>query len=510
MQAPWCLAVTGGSPVAYTVISTEQLVVLTASIELPSNVAVESAIDSSSNLQLLTSAGQDALHKFLLCAEVEAAQYDTSYDGYGCAKTTVILAAFDRGSPQSTQVKLSVRSGSTLTLNLVSATAVSAEYLCATAVSLTGVLLTGLPPPAGWRPVLHRKWFVVKPHVRKTTVKFSPPHVLAPHRRAGEVGEVRCVSNCGTMVRWSNAVESPTQEVMPFRKILTPARVTKAVRVRKYPHRNADILDEVPFGCERTAVGQQIDEATGEMYVCWEDGGWSRVQGADGPFLIERRLENCVVFPSSKLYTSAREGKGVRIRDAPSLKAREIGSMEANEVREALALHSDEDGNQFVQWKAGGYSCVGGLHGSFLVELLPLHQSLRQPVLRASPRAPSPDVIDVGRCARKRARDSESDSLSEAELDPTSRKGSHNPPNVGISPGLVPQELHDNVKQGKVNISVLPRVSLNGEDSDDEECHGVCSDDDEWSDDGEYESDDYDEDAADDDDDSDWEGDDDA
>lgn len=68
-------------------------------------------------------------------------------------------------------------------------------------------------------------------------------------------------------------------------------------------------------------------------------------------FLVEKKLQGCQVFDTARYFTSARVDRGVRIRAEPSIHSKQIGVMDANEVKEAVALHVDKLGNIFLEWK---------------------------------------------------------------------------------------------------------------------------------------------------------------
>eukprot|EP00744_Colponema_vietnamica_P007357 GILI01010598.1.p1 GENE.GILI01010598.1~~GILI01010598.1.p1 ORF type:complete len:742 (-),score=163.22 GILI01010598.1:94-2253(-) len=68
-------------------------------------------------------------------------------------------------------------------------------------------------------------------------------------------------------------------------------------------------------------------------------------------FLVEKKLNGCIVFDTPRYFTSARTDRGVRIRAEPSIHSKQTGIMDANEVKEAVALHVDKIGNVFLEWK---------------------------------------------------------------------------------------------------------------------------------------------------------------
>lgn len=515
MQSPWFLDFSGGAPTEHRVFGTDQIIILHATLHCRGG-DVPSEIDTSA--ARLRTALPDAdlpQPKFLLCARVTPAEYDVSYDRYADTSSDVILTSFPVGTGSfSRPVKFAVRAGSLITLTITSSVAISAEMLASVSVHCGGVLLNGVASHSGWRPVIRNKWFSVKPTVKSTSVTGAPPHILAPELRAGQVAEARCVSSCGTTVRWANNVESPLHEVVPYRRTFTPCRADKVVRIRRFPHRNADVIGEVPFGTQLEAIGQTVDDVEGETYVLWDKGGWSRIAGSSGLFLIESQLGECEVFETPRLFTSSNEDRGVRIRATPSLKGKQIGEMEPNEVREAIAIHIDPEAHtKFVQWKSGGYSCLSGVKGQFLVEIIPHHLPLRAPPLRATRPPPSPEIVTLDR--KRPRREAPVDEEEEADVSlPAAhkRRMDARPVDHGISPSLLPQSLQQDLSSGKVPLSSLPAVSLrapHGNDNDDDEESECDSDDDDseyfsgseevdGSDEELFTSDDYDEDAFDD------------
>lgn len=547
MQTPWSFVVKGSSAAAsWTADVDQQLIILSAVFE-SSKQPVRSALDhpQDDGAMAVIMASQDSeagegiapCAKILLCATITPAAHDTAYDGYATHAPPTILAASPlhgsgNGAIHFTQsMKLSVRPGATIEFSLVPTAPVSAERLAHVKVTCVGIMLNDLPPPSGWRPVIDAKWFVVKPSIRKTTVVHAPPHILSPSRRAGEVLEAQAVSSCGNHIMWTNRVVTLQSEVQPYRRSYTPARIDKPVRIRRFPHRNADVIGFVPFGEHRLAVGHVVEHDTQDVYIRWQSGGWSRTNGTGGAFLVEDRfssatnaalpstlgggsastdqLSGCTVFEQPRLYTSSREGRGVRVRFEPQLTSKQIGMMEPNEVREAIALHRNEVGVEFVEWKAGGFSCLGGPHGSFLFHMIP-NQPLRCHPLRSSRGPPSPEVISLDR--RKRSREDMERNEDEDDLEDILplRRSEGTPEAVGISPHLIPSDLRRELASGKTSLTNLPRVNMNGdeddsgEDSDDsgEEVDESDSDfedsfdDEDGSDEECYSTDDYDDDAV--------------
>jgi hypothetical protein len=523
MQTPWSIVVKGiSSTSTWKADVTEQLIIISAVFESktqPVKSAIDHPLEDGAVMTSQESADVGAA-KILLCSKITPAEYDTAYDKYASNTTQTILAAVPlrtSGEIRFTQpMKLSVRPGSTIEFSLVPTAPVSAERFAHLQVTCVGIMLGGLPAHSEWCPVVDAKWFVVKPSIRKTTVVYSPPHILSPSRRAGEVLEALAVSACGTHVMWSNRVVSLISEVQPYRRYYTPARVDKSVRVRRFPHRNADVIGFVPFGEHRLAVGHVVDNDTQDVYIRWEQGGWSRTHGTGGAFLVENRFSTatsansssagvnnagCSVFELPRLYTSSRDGRGVRVRFEPNLTSKQIGMMEPNEVREAIALHRNEVGVEFVEWKSGGYSCLGGPHGMFLYHMVPT-QTLRSHPLRSSRGPPSPEIISLDR--RKRSREASEDEESEENFPLQRRKSEDMPEHVGISPSLIPQGLQAELNAGKTSLTSLPEVEMadsecdeEEEDSDEEDSDFEDSfEDTDGSDEEAYSTDDFDDDAV--------------
>lgn len=467
----------------FTLDTSEQLIIVSASASITVDIV------HSSNAKMLSVSSQSRVEqaRMIVTVQYEPATCDTAYDAVAVHSPSQILCGFPVicGGQKTASLRYCARPGGTVTVALESTCPMTAIALAHCSVHLTGSMIRGLPEHAGWRPVLHHKWFMVKPSVRRVSGSAS--------LRAGEVGEVHAVSTCGGFVKWDNRTVTPMSELLPYRKVFTAARADKVVRIRRFPHRHADIIGEVKNGESKAAIGQVLDPVDKELYVLWEDGGWSRLGGTSGPFLIEHRLADCVVFPEPKLFSSVREGRGVRVRSEPNLTSKQVGSMEPNEVREASALHTDANGNQFVQWVVGGFSCVGGLHGNFLMEITPVGQTLRSHPLRGSRPPPSPAVVSLDRLKKRPREDNIED--DNAALDPSLRRAQLRPRDVGVSPGLVPQHLKDDVRRGQVNLTSLPKMSLNGDGE------GVASDSDSEEEDSDdvtdYSTEDFDEDALD-------------
>eukprot|EP00760_Papus_ankaliazontas_P022680 PhM_4_TR18924/c0_g1_i2/m.63264 len=68
----------------------------------------------------------------------------------------------------------------------------------------------------------------------------------------------------------------------------TPCR-DKVVRVRSEPSLSSPIVGEVSRNEVRPAI-QVVPDDAGELYVQWAEGGYSRLKGPGGPFLVPENL----------------------------------------------------------------------------------------------------------------------------------------------------------------------------------------------------------------------------
>lgn len=188
---------------------------------------------------------------------------------------------------------------------------------------------------AEWRPLLHRRWYELKSYVREGTavpyyasrgVEGSGSESDGEGRDAGQsmpqpmyAGDVReadAISLNRQCVRWVDGGVGLFDELKPFYRVYQPAREEKTVRVRRFPHRYADVVGEVPHGHCVEAFGRAIDPFTQEAYVLlylpsgdrfvghvstydltfvendryvW---GWSKVAGSSGlPLLTEAHTD---------------------------------------------------------------------------------------------------------------------------------------------------------------------------------------------------------------------------
>lgn len=312
------------------------------------------------------------------------------------------------------------------------------------ALSGTEVPLPDLVAEAEWLPLLHHRWYELKSYVREGTVvpyfgerawrrHESGPAAASAREAAsasgpmyaGDVREADAVSINKACVMWTDGTVGLLDELKPFYRVYVPARAAKTIRVRRFPHRYADVVGEIPFGQRVEACGRATDPFTGEQYVLVylpagdafaphvttyeltyvEEGrhvwGWSKLAGTSGlPLLAEvdapeaapgdevaaaavvtggragARAES-MTLPAPTFYTPVRDDRAVRIRAKPSLTSSVVREMEANEVRAATALvtvpqrgaadtGAPAAAHVFVEWQQGGYSLLRNATESFL------------------------------------------------------------------------------------------------------------------------------------------------
>lgn len=289
-------------------------------------------------------------------------------------------------------------------------------------LSGTEMLSPDLLGEAEWQPLLHRRWYELKSYVRQGTVV---PHYSAragprttndagSHHSsagslnggsptstgvmfAGDVKEADAVSVNRACIKWTDGVVGLWDEVKPYYRVYQPARPEKTIRVRRFPHRYADVVGEVPFGQRIEAFGRATDPFTAEQYVlvylpaeeafathiCTylltyvEEGryiwGWSKLSGTSGlPLLVEAEDNDagaghipagpgngCAIasparntrsrvqegggsgvmpLPEPTFYTPLRDGRPVSIRSKPFMSSPVLREMDTNEVRAAVAL----------------------------------------------------------------------------------------------------------------------------------------------------------------------------
>ncbi|KAH9593194.1 hypothetical protein LSM04_008361 [Trypanosoma melophagium] len=376
-------------------------------------------------------------------------------------------------------------------------------------ITLTGVKTELKLHNSVWRTLLCFRWFELQEHIREATP--APSHYERDFRKrcnsekttkrmiTGDVREAIAVSSCGNYVMWRDSTLGKWKELVPYHRIFTPAKEEKRVRVRKFPHRFADIVGEVPFGAFVEAIGRERDEFTGEQYVllilsglpdaklvaetyglnCIESGkwiwGWSKIRTSSGLHLLaEVREEEITRLPGQSrierleelvYYTSVREERSVRIRSGPSLNAEVIGHLEPNEVKIAIAVHQTtsplinstvKTGNSapllryFVEWEDGGFSLLRNNDRVYLVPVQLRSQPRHFPVC-PKPSPKSPEIIALN---RKRFR-----SASAKERNKGSEEGI-SPEESLWSPRNVPETVAAGVKAGSVRMEDLPRINL--------------------------------------------------
>ena len=347
-----------------------------------------------------------------------------------------------------------------------------------------GVISRELYPPLTWRPLLLYRYFQVRPTVRVAAVRDSGfgdgctptrkrtgeskkqyvQRRVATVKHAGSVHAANAVSHCGTLVQWRDRSVGQRNEMVSFHKRYTPAHPSRPVRIRRFPHRNSDIVGQVEFSDVVFAIGVETDPSNGEEYIVLKGGGFCRIRGTGGMFLQEQMLEACEVFPSPRYYTSARDDRSVRIRSEPTFDSSELGVLDPNEVKEAAALHTARCGTIWVQWASAGYSCFSQPHDQYLVLIMPHPAVLRCTALRP-PRNMSPDVRSLS-----------NEGITKEPIDdddgemPLPKQRRHERPSGvrdnGVSPSLIPVDVREKIKSGKVHLSDLPKVTLAHEEDE--------------------------------------------
>ncbi|KAG5475280.1 hypothetical protein LSCM1_03392 [Leishmania martiniquensis] len=342
------------------------------------------------------------------------------WDLNGGTRSALLLASHDASSLLVREVlegALGVRSVATRSPPPLEVVPVVRWGLSGTEMSSTDSLAG-----AEWQPLLHRRWYELKSYVRQGTVI---PHYSARNIRsrahsadrsrsngvflnggspamagtmfAGDVKEAAAVSVNRACIMWTDGVVGLLDEVKPYCRVFRPARPEKTIRVRRFPHRYADVVGEVPFGQCIEAFGRATDPFTAEQYVlvylpaeaaflshvCTYDliyvdegryiWGWSKLAGTSGlPLLVEVENKDASAgdipagprngraaassmrdvrsraqsdghvdvtpLPEPTFYTPLRDGRPVRIRSKPLLSSPVLREMEANEVRAAVAL----------------------------------------------------------------------------------------------------------------------------------------------------------------------------
>ncbi|ESL09613.1 hypothetical protein TRSC58_02664 [Trypanosoma rangeli SC58] len=372
-------------------------------------------------------------------------------------------------------------------------------------VTLIGVKEGWEVPKPIWRPLLCFRWFELQRHIREATVPFIPleKQVRKRHRAevqkrrmiTGDVREASAVSSCGNYVLWRDRTLGLRRELITYHRVYTPANKEKRVRVRKFPHRFADIVGEIPFGSLVEAIGRQMDSYTKEEYAlvvisgtseaatvaeayqlqCIEPNkwiwGWSKIVSSSGLTLLVEVIDTtraslpdqgCVErLKEPTYYTSVREERSVRIRSGPSLSANVDGHLEPNEVKLAIAIHQYPHSNggnsvplqqHFVEWEEGGFSL---LRNNDRVYLVPVHlkeQPRHFPVC-PRPTPTSPEIIALQRMRRRH--------VSPANA-PNTPAGTTTPSPELLSPADIPEAVAAGLKTGIVRLEDLPKICLNG------------------------------------------------
>ncbi|RNF00456.1 uncharacterized protein Tco025E_08796 [Trypanosoma conorhini] len=372
-------------------------------------------------------------------------------------------------------------------------------------ITLVGVKQEHEFQQSTWRPLLCFRWFELQGHIREATV---PPITLERQARkrhraevqkrrmiTGDVREASAVSSCGNYVLWQDGTLGLRRELLTYHRIYTPANENKHVRVRRFPHRFADIVGEVPFGSLVEAIGRQLDEYTKEQYAllvlsgtpeaattaetyqlqCIEPHkwiwGWSKIASSTGLVLLADVMDTarsllpdqgCVErLTNPTYYTSVREERSVRIRSGPSLSANVVGHLEPNEVKVAVAIHQCPPSHggssvplrqHFVEWEEGGFSL---LRNGDRVYLVPVHLQAQPRRFPLCPR-PAPSSPEIIALQRRRRR------TKSAGNTPTTPAKATTPSPELLSPADIPQAVAAGLKAGTVRLEELSKISLNG------------------------------------------------
>jgi hypothetical protein len=301
-----------------------------------------------------------------------------------------------------------------------------------------------IPRIAGVSLAVFYRWFTVRAGVIRAavttgdgTIAFAPPGtVVEAQRIEGKLlyladkrdhwehsadglksSGLRGKEKLG--LRSASRVVADLDDWIVYAKAFTPARQDKEVRVRRFPHRNADVVAVIPFGTMTVARGATCDPATGDVYAIWGYGpycgGFSRVRGEGGLFLVETgdvldwnrtahgvepvftrsgvasptfRLVRVPTEPVESVVTSPNGDNNASydvanptaptslVTFAPSVwfcptsaanvpiaiyeyattNGNTIGRIDVNELKEAVAQHTTGDGMVMLQWASGGYS----------------------------------------------------------------------------------------------------------------------------------------------------------
>ncbi|EAN79089.1 uncharacterized protein TEOVI_000645500 [Trypanosoma equiperdum] len=381
---------------------------------------------------------------------------------------------------------------------------------------------------SSWRPLLVYRWFELKDCVREATIlpsryrgPLTPNSTLKFRKRRflhGGVREAKCISSCGNYVLWADGTMGPAGEVVPYWRRFAPARVDKRVRVRAFPHRFADIVGEVPFGCMVEAIGKKVDPSTREEYVLLVLGvlpnaaslaeayeltyietgkwiwGWSKIATRNGMVLLVEVSDTCGAtaegqmwvehLPEPAFYTSASDDRRVRIRRGPSLHDDVVGHLERNEVKLAVALWHPVDGAICGAIPSEDVNNTNSDHGAG-----PRGEKVPQSVLhhfvewesggfsllrnndrvylvavelRKEPRhfpvcpRPEPQSPEIISISRKRAR-------AESPVSEASEKAKADAPSSQLwSPSMLPEAVTMGLKSGRVRLEDLPTIESAG------------------------------------------------
>jgi len=488
-----------------------------------------------------------------------------------CQHTDLVLCELSPCRPQ-VAIASTIPAGSTYTLHAAPLVGGDPTIPLATLLPdvAVRVALKGehVPRAGGTNLFVHQRWFTTRPNITKAPltsgdgdVSYAPPGTVIEVQRAeGNVLYLadtrdhvnhgkRGLKDAGAMpfreklaLRCSQRVVADLLDWMPYRKVFTPARVDKPVRIRRFPHRNADVIGVLAHGASAVARGQTRDPATGDVYVVWDepaDGAFSRLRGDGGLFLVETgddaaasaatedRASNgngnatkvTALTPSQWYCPSAaaaapvagtrgsaasQAAKGVPVRASISARGHITGHVERNEVREAVALHEAPDGRVLLQWGGtGGFSLLREPGGpDQFVKCPPLDQPLRCRMRTSrlpAERDNSPEIIELphpseARRRRRRGRDADGD-VPHPKVPLTSEDGPEafaaarrQPKNAHVfdAADTDPQLYELREKLGTISFAQYPRIALgegpaggeSDDDAEDDDSYDSDSDDD--------------------------------
>lgn len=173
--------------------------------------------------------------------------------------------------------------------------------------------------------LLHRRWFVVRPSVRCARIMLANGDAV--HVPTGTVCEAQRIDGYTLYLadgrdhwlhgplkgsgltpqekrklRRSARATADLIDWVPYSREYTPARPDKApVRVRRFPHRQADVVRTIAFGERVWVRGQTRDPETGDVYLILDEPSeagtaqFVRLRGDGGLFMVETGAAPCRV-----------------------------------------------------------------------------------------------------------------------------------------------------------------------------------------------------------------------